>query len=619
MIIGTAGHIDHGKTTLVRALTGVDTDRLPEEKRRGITIELGFAPLQLAGIGTVGVVDVPGHEAFVRTMLAGAAGVDVGLLVIAADDGVRPQTREHLAILELLGVRGGIIVLTKCDLVERDWIALVEDDVRALVADTAFAQAPIIQVSPGDETALDAVRDALAAALRRARARDPDEPFRLPVDRVFSIRGTGTVVTGTTWSGSLLPDAEVRILPSGRTARVRGVQVHGASAERALPGQRTAIALGGTDVDEVHRGDVVVQHPAWEPTFALRADVTLLADAPTVLGPRTAVRLHLGTAEVGARLVGRGGPLERGQTRAVRVVLDSPVVARAGDRFVLRLPSPLATIGGGVVTDPQATRRSRPFSGVGLDPVARLAFLLAETGARGLPKASLLVRVAASAAEMADAVRGADAVDVAGSDRLLSRAAWNEAWVRMVDFLDAYHASHPLASGVSRQELRARVRLPTEFADALVAAGVGNGTIEADGAEVRRRGWAPALTPAQLKALAGMLDQLSAAGWEPPGLPELTAGFGAQAADLLRVAASRGDLVQVDANRYYAAANLNQIEGKLAEHFAPGSEVAPTEVRELLGLSRKYVIPLLEYCDRVGLTRRQGDARVWIGRGRHEG
>ena len=286
VIVGTAGHIDHGKTTLVRALTGVDTDRLPEEKRRGITIELGFAPLPLDGVGTVGVVDVPGHEAFVRTMLAGAAGIDVGLLVIAADDGVRPQTREHLAILELLGVRGGVVALTKCDLVEQDWIGLVEDDVRVLVAGTAFADAPVVRVPPGDER-----RSAPFAGPWPTRSaprgpRDPAEPFRLPVDRVFSIRGTGTVVTGTAWSGTVAPDSEVRILPVGTVGRVRGVQVHGAAADRALPGQRTAIALGGIDVADVHRGDVIVQHAAWEPSLVLRADVALLGDAPAALGPR---------------------------------------------------------------------------------------------------------------------------------------------------------------------------------------------------------------------------------------------------------------------------------------------------------------------------------------------
>lgn len=613
MIVGTAGHIDHGKTTLVRALTGVDTDRLPEEKRRGITIELGFAPLALPGFGTVGIVDVPGHEAFVRTMLAGAAGIDVGLLVVAADDGVRPQTREHLAILELLGVRGGVIALTKCDLVEADWIALVEEDVRALVSGTSFAGAPIVRVAPGDDAALGALRESLANALRRAAVRDPDEPFRLPVDRVFTIRGTGTVVTGTAWSGTLQPDAEVRILPSGRRARVRGMQVHGAAAERALPGHRTAIALGGTDVRDVSRGDVLVQHAAWEPSLVLRADVALLADAPAALGPRTVARLHLGTAEVGARIVARGGPLVPGQARPVRIVLDAPVVARAGDRFVLRIASPLATIGGGTVTDPHAGRRSRPFPSAGLDAAARLSFLLSEAGPRGVPKQSLLVRVAASAAELAAAVARADAVDVAGSDRLIARAAWDEAWERMTAFVDEFHAAHPLAAGASRQELRARLRLPPEFADALVARGVDAGVIETNGAEVRRRGWSRALTPDQERVLVDLLARLSAAGWEPPGVSELDEEFGAGAADLLRVAADRGDVVQVEANRYYTVRSRDEIVQRLSGHFAAGSDLAPTEVRELLGLSRKFVIPLLEYCDRVGLTRRRGDGRVWTG------
>ncbi|NUQ20354.1 MAG: selenocysteine-specific translation elongation factor, partial [Gemmatimonadaceae bacterium] len=227
MILGTAGHIDHGKTTLVRALTGVDTDRLPEEKKRGITIELGFAPLELPGVGTLGVVDVPGHEAFVRTMLAGATGVDLALLVIAADEGVMPQTREHLAILSLLAVRGGVVALTKCDLVEDEWLALVTDDVRTAVEGSPLADAPIVPVSATTGAGLDALRDAIAAAARQMPARDPDDLFRMPIDRSFSVKGTGTVVTGTVWSGSLASDATVRILPSGRVARVRGVQSHG--------------------------------------------------------------------------------------------------------------------------------------------------------------------------------------------------------------------------------------------------------------------------------------------------------------------------------------------------------------------------------------------------------
>ena len=615
MIVGTAGHIDHGKTTLVRALTGVDTDRLPEEKRRGITIELGFAPLPLDGLGVASLVDVPGHEAFVRTMLAGAGGIDGGLLVVAADDGVRPQTREHLVILELLGVRGGVIALTKCDLVEDDWIALVEDDVRQLVAHTAFASAPVVRVRPGDDAALARIRSALATALQDAPSRDPREPFRLPVDRVFSVRGTGTVVTGTVWSGTLGADADVRILPGDRRARVRGIQVHGAAADRAVPGRRTAVALAGVDVDHVHRGDVIVRDAAWAPTLALRADVALLADVPHALGPRTAVRLHLGTAEVGARIVGRGGPLAPGETRAVRVALDGPLVARAGDRFVLRQASPAATIGGGVVTDPHATRRSRPFPSAGLDAAARLAHLLVEAGGHGLARDQLPVRLAASGVDVERAVQAIDPVLDASGALLISRAVFDEALGRLAAQLDDFHRTHPLASGASLQEARGRLRIAPEFAEVLIRRGVQAGVLETDGAEVRRAGWSPALSDAQSRTLAAMLERLANAGWEPPAASVLGEEFGPGALDLLHLADRRGDIVQVSVDICYTSDNLKQILDKMRGAFAGSDGFAPTEVRELLGLSRKYVIPLLEYCDRGGITLRRGDRRVWAGRG----
>ncbi len=615
MIVGTAGHIDHGKTTLVRALTGVDTDRLPEEKRRGITIELGFAPLQLEGVGTVGVVDVPGHEAFVRTMLAGAAGIDVGLLVVAADDGVQPQTREHLAILQLLGVRGGVVALTKCDLADGEWIALVEDDLRTLLRDTPFREAPIVRVSPGNAAALAAVRDALARALHQAAARDPDDLFRLPVDRVFSVHGTGTVVTGTTWSGSLARDVQVRILPSGKTARVRGIQNHGAAADRALPGQRTAVALAGVEVADLHRGDVVVVDPAWKPTLALRADATLLADAPRALGPRTAVRLHLGTAEVGARVAAVGGPVAPGETRAVRIVLDAPLVARGGDRFVLRFASPLATIGGGVVTDALASRRAKPFDAVQAPLARRLARLVAEAGPRGVPRGSVPVRLGASAAAVQSAAREVAAIAVEGSDRLVAREVMDAASARLVEFLDAYHKAHPLASGASLQELRTRLRTPPELAEAIVRHGVESGAIETDGGEVRRRGWSPKLTGGQEVLRQRVLERLAGAGPEPPSVAELTVALGPETGAVLRLLSHSGEIVQVEENRYYTKPNLDQIVSRLRASFPAGKAVTPSELREAIGLTRKYLIPLLEYCDRAGLTVRRGDGRVWAGPG----
>ena len=398
VIVGTAGHIDHGKTALVRALTGVDTDRLPEEKRRGITIELGFAPLVLDGAGVAGVVDVPGHEAFVRTMLAGATGVDVALLVVAADEGVMPQTREHLAILDLLGVRAGVVALTKCDLVDEEWRELVVDDVRATLADTALAEAPIVATSATRGTGLPELRAALAAALRALPGRDAADLFRMPVDRAFTVKGTGTVVTGTVWSGTLDRDAHAVLLPQGRAVRVRALQSHGAAVPGVGPGTRAAVALAGIDVGEAPRGAVLVADARWTASAVLRADVRLLADAPAPLGPRTRVLLHLGTQEVAARLVAEGGALAPGGRAAVRVVTEAPVVARAGDRLVLRSLSPLTTIGGGVVTDPAPPRaRVRPWAGVAHDPAARLALALDEAGLSGVPERSLAVRLGALA------------------------------------------------------------------------------------------------------------------------------------------------------------------------------------------------------------------------------
>ncbi|MEO7510697.1 MAG: selenocysteine-specific translation elongation factor, partial [Gemmatimonadaceae bacterium] len=347
MIIGTAGHIDHGKTSLVRALTGVETDRLPEEKRRGITIELGFAPLALGDAGTVGIVDVPGHEAFIRTMLAGATGVDVGLLVIAADEGVMPQTREHLAILSLLGVSRGVVALTKRDAVDDDdWMALVHEDVRALLAGTPLEGCPVVETSVTTGDGVERLREALREQVHATPARAGDDLFRMPIDRAFSVRGTGTVVTGTVWSGSVDASTPLRLFPLDRPVRARGLQSHGAAQPAIAPGNRAAIALAGVDLDDVNRGAMLVQDAAWVASRYWRGEVALLPDVDRAIRPREWVRLHLGTSEVGARLVALGGTVNGSERRGVRIVLDAPLVARAGDRFVIRRASPLATIGG---------------------------------------------------------------------------------------------------------------------------------------------------------------------------------------------------------------------------------------------------------------------------------
>jgi selenocysteine-specific elongation factor len=612
VILGTAGHIDHGKTTLVRALTGVDTDRLPEEKRRGITIELGFAPLRIDGIGTLGVVDVPGHEGFVRTMLAGATGVDLALLVIAADEGVMPQTREHLSILRLLGVTRGVVALTKCDLVDDEWRELVVEDVRALLADTPFAAAPIVPTSASTGEGLGELRAAIATAARDVPARASDDLFRMPVDRAFVIKGTGTVVTGTVWSGRLTRDATVRVLPADRVVRVRGLQTHGDQVQVAEPGHRTAVALAGIEVADVPRGSFLVVDPAWRASTTLRADVVLLDDAPRSLGARTAVRFHIGTADVGARIVTGDGALEPGDRKLARIMLDEPVVLRAGDRFVLRFTSPPATIGGGVVIDPFATRRARPWPTEAHAPAAaRLAHALREAGDAGLQVASLPVRLGVSPHE-ADALLTGEGVLTVGERVVASEVAADleERLVRLVD--DAHHA-HPLEVGISLQELRSRLGAPPELTDLVLAHAVAAQRLESTGGVVRAAGWTPRLTPSQQKKLTEIEETLRAANSEPPSVAELEPRFGAEVADLLRLLERQGRLVAVEPERFYSAESVATLIERLRAGMTKGREYSPAELRDLLGFSRKFLIPFLEYCDRRGLTVRSVTGRVWHG------
>ena len=618
MILGTAGHIDHGKTALVKALTGVDTDRLPEERRRGITIELGFAPLQLPGVGTVGVVDVPGHEGFVRTMLAGAWGVDLALLVIAADEGPMPQTREHLAILDLLGIRVGVIALTKADLVDADWLALVREDVAALTAGTALADATVVPVSAVTGEGLSELRAALGAAAHTVSDRASDDLFRLPVDRVFTMKGTGTVVTGTVWTGSLRPDDTVRILPSARVARVRSLQSHGAAVGMVTAGTRAAIGLSGVEVAEVLRGSTLVSDPSWEPTTVFRADVRTLPNADA-LGPRRRVRVHLGTREVGGRVVARGGLPSGASATPVRVVLDAPIVARGGDRFVLRSGSPPTTVGGGVVTDPLPGRgRVKLWPEANLSAEQRLARLTNESGLRGLPWSALPVRVGfrpAAAPASAAAIRDASEV-IHGV--LFSRAAEAQVADSLLARVDDHHARFPLDEGMPLQVVRAElgsasahpalinetVRRLSKQKSIVVVRGV-----------VKRAGWAPRLTTPQQASLDRIASVLQAAGREPPTINELAAagvvdrGSG-EDATLFRVLERMGVIRQVEQDRYYAVAAIEDLVRALRAGMAPGREYGPAELRNVLGVSRKFLIPLLEYCDRVGVTERRASGRV---------
>ncbi|HUF29752.1 MAG TPA: selenocysteine-specific translation elongation factor [Gemmatimonadaceae bacterium] len=610
MILGTAGHVDHGKTALVRALTGVDTDRLPDEKRRGITIDLGFAPLRLDGLPPVGVVDVPGHEAFVRNMLAGATGIDLALLVIAADEGVMPQTREHLLILQLLGVSGGVVALTKADLVDDEWLALVREEVAGLKAGTPLESAPVIATSSVTGRGMDELRQAVAAAVRARPARDAADLFRMPVDRAFTVRGTGTVVTGTVWSGTLARDATVQIRPGTGMARVRGLQSHGAALATATPGMRVAVALAGADLAEVGRGAVLVTDPAWKESVRLHAEVALSESAEVTLGPRSAVRFHLGTTEVGARIIAAGGALAPGARSLARVVFDRPVVARAGDRFVLRAFSPVRTIGGGIVVDPAPLRRRQRLTGLAPSLTERFEALVRDSGLAGVPDADVPLRLGVSPATLARLLQEAQPAVVVLGSRLVAGDVLEAAVDTAARLVDDFHSAHPLERGMPVQELRARIGGTGEITGEVLRRAAGAGRLQLAGALAWRAGWVPKLAPDQEDVGRRLLEVLREAGREPPSVGELGEQVSSHASSILKFLERNGKAVQVAPDRFYDPGALSSMIETLRHGMDDGRSHTPQELRDLLGISRKFLIPFLEYCDRTGVTERRADGRV---------
>jgi selenocysteine-specific elongation factor len=611
VILGTAGHVDHGKTALVQALTGVDTDRLAEEKRRGITIELGFAPLALPGDMRVGVVDVPGHEAFVRTMLAGASGIDLALLVVAADEGVMPQTREHLEILRLLGISGAVVALTKSDLVDDEWAQLVEEEVRALLDGSRFSGAAIVRTSAHTGAGLDELRIAIAEAAGHIRSRDANDLFRMPVDRAFTIRGTGTVVTGTVWSGTLQSDDMVSVLPSGRSARVRGIESHGASQTQAVPGSRAAVALASLALDEVQRGAVLVAGTGWRTSRTLLVNVALLENAPATLGPRHRVRFHLGTADVEARVVCRGGGLAPGEQRQARIVLGEPMAVRAGDPFVLRSGSPVATIGGGIVNDPLPGRpRPQPWPRAAALPAERLQLLLELEGPAGLDPDSLPIRLGAPPAQCSALVEGRGDALVRTAGRLFQREHLDRVKASILDMVGEYHERLPLEPGIPTQLVRSRLGAAAEIGEMAIRELQARGDLASAGPLLFRPGWRPAPAPHQERLVSQLSEAMRVAGREPPAVAELTAIHGPDVPGLLRYLERGGTLIQVETDRYYDRAHIEEMIAVVERVLSSGGTASPATLREALGLSRKFLIPFLEYCDRIGLTERRGEGRV---------
>ncbi|MEB3195791.1 MAG: selenocysteine-specific translation elongation factor [Candidatus Sericytochromatia bacterium] len=614
-VIGTAGHVDHGKTTLVKALTGVDTDRLEEEQRRGMTIDLGFAAFSLAG-HPAAIVDVPGHERFLKNMLAGVAGVDVALLVVAADDGVMPQTREHLAILSILGVRQGVVALSKADAVDPELLELAAEDVRAALVDSSLAEAPIIPVSALTGQGLPALQDALAQAMAHARQRDMAAPARLPIDRVFSKQGFGTVVTGTLVAGTLREGDQLVLMPSDQRVRVRSLQVHGGKAPEASAGTRVAVNLAGIEREAVGRGDWLATPGALLATRRLDVRIEVLPDAPRVTH-RMRIRLHLGSGEtIGRVALLAGDAIEPGQSGLAQLLLEQPVAGAYGDRFVLRRYAPQHLLGGGSILHPSPERHRRGQAAVlaplahleADDPLTAMAEALRQAGARPVAEASLLAFLPVERRSEGITWLQAQAFDLGDGRYLHGEGAGRLAGAltqALADFLRA----QAWRVGLSAEELAKRTKQPLPLVKRVATALVRRGEWRAIGRLYSSQHHQPARPPELQRAIEQMLALLAqqpladSADFQP-------CGAGDRLQPLLEDLTDEQVLLRVTGDIFTTPAALAAMHARLREAFAREPQLTASQMREAIATSRKYAIPFLEFLDTSGFTRRSGDVRM---------
>jgi selenocysteine-specific elongation factor len=620
LIVGTAGHIDHGKSALVRALTGTDPDRLKEEKERGITIDLGFAHADLGEGRVVSFVDVPGHERFVRNMLAGAHGIDAVALVVAADESVMPQTREHFHICRLLGITAGLVALTKCDVADAESQAIAEMEVRELVAGSFLEGAPVLRVSARTGQGLEAMRAALRAACARAPARAAQGLLRLPVDRAFTLRGFGTVVTGTVVAGTLAAGEEVALMPADRRARVRGLQVHGAAVARVEAGNRAAVNLAGLEVADVARGDVLARPGTLRATRLLDVELTLLP-GEKALADLARVRVHVASAERLARVrLASPEPARPGTTVRAQLRLEAPAVAGRGDRLVLRSYSPAVTIGGAVVLDPLPPPRRRRDRGLAAAPApadlpGAAAALLGQAGLSGIDADTLAARVTVAPAEVARVMASRADVVAFGREPVwyVGRPALEQAAAAAREALGRFHADSPLRAGMPREELRRRAlaRAPEGAFEHVLALLEASGQARVAGEVVALAGHEVRLTPEEERARAALLEAAATAGLEGVELDRLASARAPRPVleRVAKVLVAQGELRRVGEALVHGA-SLDQLKARVRERWPPGSRLDVGAFKDMTGLSRKYTIPLLEYLDRERVTRRAGNDRL---------
>ena len=628
VIVGTAGHIDHGKSSLVEALTGVHPDRLKEEQERGITIDLGFASLQLDDRLQLGFVDVPGHERFIKNMLAGAGGIDVVLLVVAANESIMPQTREHFEICRLLNIQTGLVAVTKADLVDSEFLELVRLEVQEFLKGSFLQAAPIVSVSAKSGLGLMALKESLLKVCSTVPSREMRAVFRLPVDRCFTLRGFGTVVTGTLVSGTLRKEDEVEIYPARIRTRIRGLEVHSASVEQAFAGQRTAINLTSAEVSQIHRGMEVSVPDRFCPVSTCTAKIELLPSSPVQLAKKTQTRFHLGTAELMATLkpVAREG-IQPGQTGFVRIQLDRPILMLPGDRFIFRRLSPMETLGGGTVLDVEPTKlrdagRAVQFlkSIESLNLCELICSLAERNGLRGLDESEVLSQTAVEKHTARDLVKTLvtqSRLRLVSEEpyQVISPAIFAQLMDRIVKCLDTFHHQNPLLAGIPKEQLYSsgvKGCRPQAFRAALNELAAKQ-RIVVENDLVRLAGSTVVLGQAETAAKAHIEQAFLEAGWKVPSVDEVLATLSVprdQAQKLVALLVKEVRLIKISENLIFHSTSIERLRRLLSEYKKQDNRIDVGKFKDLTEISRKYAIPLLEFLDRERVTRRVGDSRL---------
>jgi selenocysteine-specific elongation factor len=626
VIVGTAGHIDHGKTALVKALTGVDCDRWEEEKRRGITIDIGFAGLDLDADTHLAFIDVPGHERFVKNMLAGAHGIDLLILVVAADESIMPQTREHFEITKLLGIKAGLTVVTKSDLVGTDMRQVVVEELRTFLKKSFLADQPVLCVSAKTGDGLDELKKELKRLAAEIPQKSSKEYFRLPIDRAFSIKGFGTVVTGTLISGQVSKEDEVELLPQRKRVRVRGVQVHNQSVDTAFAGQRTAINLQGVEVVELARGMVLGRCKTFQPTSRLDVELALIESAPAPLKNRDRVHFHHETSEMvcTVHLLDRAA-LKPGERGFAQLALTTPTIAQPQDRFVIRRLSPMVTIGGGIILDPLPRKHDR------LDPLAEnflkaarngdwpetLQYLVSESESKGITIEDLVARTGLRQEVLRDRLKSlVDQYKIHFlPTRILSTAQLRKLSNQMAALVKEHHIRSPLAIGISKQELKERLgaKVSVEVFEFLLADLVQKKILGISRDLVHAAGRIVALSSEEDTGKKIILEAFRSAGLAVPPVDEVLARLKidrARAKQIVQLLVREGALVRVTTDLMFHADSIRELRGRLSALKVKSPRISVGEFKEMTGVSRKYAIPLLEFLDRERVTRRDGDVRV---------